>query len=156
MNDLLVLDEFDRKILRALQKDAELSMADLGEIVGLSHTPCWRRVKRLEAEGIIKRKVALLDPKKVKLGVTVYAYIIMKTHDEISLNDFEAAVQKTENIVECYSTSGEKDYILRIVVDSIEQYERLLKRNLVHLPNVASINSTFALKSVKYTTQLPI
>jgi len=156
MNNLFNLDDFDRKILRTLQKNADYSIAELGDRIGLSHTPCWRRVKRLKAEGIIQKNVALLDPKQVKLGVTVYVYITIKSHDEESLNDFEAAVQVTENAVECYSTSGNTDYILRIVVDSVEQYERLLKNTLVHLPNVASINSTFALKQVKYTTQLPL
>jgi Lrp/AsnC family transcriptional regulator len=156
MNDTNKLNEFDIKILRALQANADYSMAELGERVGLSHTPCWRRVKRLEAEGIIMGKVALLDPKKVELGVTVYAYITIKSHNEESLNSFESAVQETEDVVECYSTSGDKDYVLRVVVGSIEQYEHLLKQTLVHLPNVASINSTFALKQVKYTTQLPL
>ncbi|WP_111640722.1 Lrp/AsnC family transcriptional regulator [Marinimicrobium alkaliphilum] len=152
----LELDDFDRNILRILQENADCSMAELGEKVGLSHTPCWRRVKRLEAEGIVRRRVTLLDPHKLGLGVTVYAYIIIKSHDEESLNAFESAVHAIAEIVECYSTSGDKDYVLRIVVDSVEHYEQLLKRSLVHLPNVASVNSTFALKQVKYTTQLPI
>jgi Lrp/AsnC family transcriptional regulator len=151
-----VIDEFDRKILHALQKDANCSMAELGERVGLSHTPCWRRVKRLEQEGIIKGRVALLHPGKVGMGVTVYAYITIKSHDEKSLNAFENAVQSVDQVVECYSTSGEKDYIVRVIVDNVEHYEQLLKRTLVHLPNVASINSTFALKEVKYTTVIPV
>lgn len=152
----LELDDFDRNILRILQDNADCSMAELGEKVGLSHTPCWRRVKRLEAEGVVRRRVTLLDPHKLGLGVTVHAYIIIKSHDEESLNAFESAVHGIPEIVECYSTSGDKDYVLRIVVDSVEHYEQLLKQSLVHLPNVASVNSTFALKQVKYTTQLPI
>ncbi len=150
------LDAFDRKILRALQQDANCSMAELGQKVGLSHTPCWRRIKRLESEGIIQGKVVLLDPHKLDLNVTVYAYITIKSHNEVSLNAFESAVQKVEEVVECYSTSGDKDYVLRIVVSDVEHYEQLLKRTLAHLPNVVSINSTFALKQVKYTTQLPL
>ena len=156
MNSSADFDDYDLKILRTLQENAGYSMAELGEKVGLSHTPCWRRIKRLEAEGIIMRKVTLLDPQKLGLIVTVYAYITIKSHDEDSLNAFESAVQGVEEIVECYSTSGDKDYVLRVVVDSVDQYEHLLKRNLVHLPNVASVNSTFALKQVKYTTQLPL
>ena len=150
------IDEFDRHILQILQEDADISMADLGGRVGLSHTPCWRRLKRMETEGIIRKKVSLLAPKKLDLGVTVYAYITIKSHNEDSLNDFESSVQKIDNIVECYSTSGDKDYVVRVIVSSVEHYEQLLKRTLVHLPNVASINSTFALKQVKYTTQLPL
>lgn len=151
-----MLDEFDRKILRTLQENADYSMAELGDKVGLSHTPCWRRIKKLEADGIIKQKVTLLDAKMLGLGVTVYAYITIKSHDEDSLNAFENGVLDVEEIVECYSTSGEKDYVLRVVVDSVEHYEQLLKKTLVHLPNVASVNSTFALKQVKYTTSLPL
>lgn len=150
------LDDYDRQILRALQTNAESSMVELGELVGLSHTPCWRRIKRLEQEGYIRGKVALLEPLKIDLGVNVHAYIIIKSHDEASLNAFEGAVQNVAEIVECYSTSGDKDYVLRVVAKNVGDYERLLKKTLVHLPNVMSVNSTFALKQVKYTTELPV
>jgi len=156
MSDTFALDEFDRKILRALQKNADYSMAELGETVGLSHTPCWRRIKRLEKEGIIKGRVTLLSAESLKLGVSVHAYITMKQHDEESLTAFENAVQEMPEIVECYSTSGEKDYLLKVIVGSVDHYESILKTRLVHLPHVAAVNSTFALKQVKFTTQLPI
>ena len=152
---MVELDNFDKKLLQALQKNADHSMNELGEKIGLSHTPCWRRIKRLEEAGIIKSRVAIVDPDKVGLGVTVHAYIIIKSHDERSLNAFERAVLNVSEIVECYSTSGEKDYVLRIVVKNVAHYEKLLKQTLVHLPNVASVNSTFALKQVKYSTSLP-
>lgn len=150
------LDDFDRKILRALQQNANWSMAELGQEVGLSHTPCWRRYRRLETEGVIRGKVVLLDPRKLNLNVIVYVYITIKSHNEDSLNEFESAVQDVQEVVECYSTSGDKDYVLRVLVNDVEHYELLLKRTIAHLPNIASINSTFALKQVKYTTQLPI
>ncbi|MDF2179573.1 Lrp/AsnC family transcriptional regulator [Aliiglaciecola sp. CAU 1673] len=150
------LDKFDREILRVLQKDATVSMAELSQRVGLSHTPCWRRVKRLESDGIIKRKVTLLDGKKLNLGVSVFIYVTLKNHDEESLNKFEAAVQHIVEIVECHTTSGEKDYLLKVVVESIEEYEHLLKSKLTHLPCVDHLSSTFALKQVKNTTELPI
>lgn len=156
MSAAIDLDEYDLKILRTLQENASYSMAELGEKVGLSHTPCWRRIKRLEAEGVIVGRVTLLNPKILNLGVTVHAYLIIKSHDEESLNAFESAVEGINEIVECYSTSGDKDYLLKIVVDSVDHYERFLKQTLVHLPNVASVNSTFALKQVKYTTRLPL
>jgi Lrp/AsnC family transcriptional regulator len=156
MKAAIELDEFDRKILRILQQNADYSMAELGEKVGLSHTPCWRRIKRLQNEGVIHKRVTLLNPDKLNLGVSVHAYLTIKSHDEESLTAFESAVQNIDEIVECYSTTGEKDYLLRISVESVDHYERLLKRTLVHLPNVASVNSTFALKQVKYTTQLPV
>lgn len=150
------LDNYDLRILRALQVNAEYSMTELGDIVGLSHTPCWRRIKRLEQDGFINGKVALLNPGRLDLSVTVHAYLTIKSHDEESLNAFEQAVQQVREIVECYSTTGEKDYLLRIVTRNVDDYERLLKKTLVHLPNVASVNSTFALKQVKFTTELPI
>lgn len=156
MSDVSQLDDFDIKILKALQANAELSMNELGDLVGLSHTPCWRRIKRLEAEGFILGKVTLLNPVKLDMRVSVHVYLTIKNPDETSLNAFEAAVQEVPEVVECYATSGEKDYLLRVIVNSVEHYERLLKQTLVHLPNVASIHSTFALKQVKYTTALPL
>lgn len=131
-------------------------MNELGEKIGLSHTPCWRRVKRLEEDGYIQKKLTLLDAKKLSLNVSVHAYITIKKHDEDSLNSFENSVKNIREIVECYSITGDKDYLLRIIVSSVEAYEALLKATLVHLPNVASVNSVFALKQVKYTTELPI
>lgn len=156
MTTSVELDEFDLKILRTLQESADYSMAELGAKVGLSHTPCWRRIKRLEADGVIQGRVTLLNRKVLNLSVTVHAYLIIKNHDEGSLNAFESAVADVPEIVDCYSTSGDKDYILKIVVDSVDHYEHFLKQTLVHLPNVASVNSTFALKQVKYTTRLPL
>lgn len=150
------IDSFDRKILQALQRNSDYSMAELGDIVGLSHTPCWRRVKRLQEEGIIKGKVTLVDANKLDLSVTVFTYITIKSHDEASLNAFETAVKSIDEIIQCHSTSGDKDYVLQVLARNVSDYERLLKQTLVHLPNVASANSTFALKQVKNTTQLPI
>jgi Lrp/AsnC family transcriptional regulator len=156
MARVIDLDEYDRKILRALQENADYSMADLGNLIGLSHTPCWRRLKRLETEGVIRGKVTLLDPRSLNLGVTVHAYVTMKTHDAAALESFEEAILVIPEVVECYSTSGDKDYVLRVVVESVEHYERLMKQTLIHLPNLGSINSAFALKEVKFTTQLPL
>jgi len=156
MSAKVELDDIDRAILRALQQNADYSMADLGNLVGLSHTPCWRRLKHLEAEGIIDHKVTLLNATKLNLGVNVHAYITIKHHEQAALEAFEAAVTAIPEIVECYSTSGDKDYVLRVVVQSVEHYEKLMKTQLINLPNLGSINSAFALKQVKYTTQLPI
>ena len=150
------LDKFDKEILRVLQQDATISMADLSQKVGLSHTPCWRRVKKMEAEGLILSKVTILNSKKLNLGVSVFIYVTLKNHDGDSLNDFEAAVQDIKEIVECHTTSGEKDYLLKVIVSSIEEYEFLLKSKLTHLPLVDHLSSTFALKQVKKTTELPL
>ncbi|TVZ39856.1 Lrp/AsnC family transcriptional regulator [Alteromonadaceae bacterium 2753L.S.0a.02] len=150
------LDNYDHKILKLLQTDASISMNDLGDKVGLSHTPCWRRVKRLEEMGYIRGNVMLLNASQLNLGVAVHAYITIKSHDEDSLVAFESSVQPIPEIVECYSITGDKDYLLRVVVASVDHYEKLLKSTIVHLPNVASVNSVFALKQVKYTTALPL
>lgn len=156
MKSSVELDDFDRKILRTLQQSADYSMAELGEKVGLSHTPCWRRIKRLESEGIIQGRVTLLNPRKLNLGVSVHIYLTMANRDETALEAFEQAVQEIEEVVECYLVCGDQDYLLRVAVEGVDQYERLLQTTLVKLPHVASIQSTFTLRQVKYTTQLPV
>lgn len=156
MSNDIELDDYDRRILQELQHNADQSMAELGDKIGLSHTPCWRRIKRLEDAGIILGRVALLDAHRLDLSVTVHAYITIQKHDEESLEAFESAVQNVCEIVECYSITGDRDYLLRIVVQHVDHYEQLLKKTLVHLPNVASVNSAFALKQVKYSTKLPL
>lgn len=150
------LDDYDRKILRALQGSADYSMADLGSLIGLSHTPCWRRLKRLEAEGIIRGKVTLLDPKKVGVHVVVHCAVRLTGHQTEALAEFEDSVQTLPEVQECYATTGDSDYLLKVVVRSIEHYEQLLNESLRSLPHVASIQSNFALKQVKYTTELPL
>lgn len=156
MNNSVELDEFDRKILRALQENADYSMADLGNLIGLSHTPCWRRLKRLESEGVIRGKVTLLDPSMLNLSVTVHARVNLKDRTESAFAAFEAALNPVTEITECYATSGDQDYLLQIVVESVGHYEALLKKTLLHLPHVGSVHSTFALRQVKYSTQLPL
>lgn len=156
MKNSVELDEFDRKILRALQENADYSMADLGNLIGLSHTPCWRRLKRLESEGVIRGKVTLLDASMLDLNVTVHAQIKLKDRTESAFATFEAAIMPVTEITECHATSGDQDYLLQIVVESVGHYESLLKKTLLHLPHVGSIHSTFALRQVKYSTQLPL
>ena len=150
------LDPIDRRILVELQESAEMSLQELGERVGLSHTPCWRRVRRLEQKGIITRRVALLDAKQLGLAVDVFVNVNLRRHQENALNRFEEAVQDVPEIVECYTVSGETDFMLRVVVSDVSAYERLLKATLVHLPEVGNLTSTFALRQVKYTTALPL
>ena len=146
----------DRRILSELQENADLPMQELGDRVGLSHTPCWRRVKRLEERGIVKRRVALLDAEQLDLAVNVFVNVSLRRHQENALNRFETAVQDVPEVVECYSVSGETDFLLRVVVADVTAYERLVKATLVHLPEVGNLTSTFALRQVKYTTALPL
>lgn len=150
------MDEVDLKILRALQAKPDMSNVDLAAAVGLSHTPCWRRVKRMETDGVIARRAVLFDPKQLGLTVNVFANLRLKQHDEETLEALESAACHHPEIVECFSMSGESDYIVRVVARSIEDYEHFLKKVLLHLPGVASINSSFALKCVKMTTDLPL
>ena len=150
------MDTIDRNILRILQVDSTIVMAELARRVGLSHTPCWRRVKQLEESGAIRERVVILDPAIMGLNVHVLANIRLKAHDEETLNAFETAARERPEIVECFIMGGESDYAVRIVVGSIEEYEHLLKKVLLHFPGVASVNSHFALKCVKNTTRLPL
>ncbi len=150
------MDALDIKILRELQRDAELSMQELGDRVGLSHTPCWRRVKRLESEGVIKKRVTLLDAQSLHLAVNVFVHVALKNHQENGLARFEDAVQDIPEIVECYTVSGDRDFLLRVVVADVAAYEQLLKHTLINLPGVDNLSSTFALRQVKYTTEYPL
>ena len=150
------MDNIDRRILAELQRQGDVPIQELGERVGLSHTPCWRRVKRLEERGVIKRRVALLDAEQLDLAVNVFVNVNLRRHQENALNRFEAAVQEIPEIVECYTVSGETDFLLRVVVADVTAYEQLLKATLVHLPEVGNLTSTFALRQVKYTTALPL
>lgn len=150
------LDDVDLKILKALQESPGISVVDLARQVGLSHTPCWRRLKQLEAIGAIRERAVILDADVLGLTISVLANIRLKAHDEQTLEAFERAACACPEILDCFSMSGESDYFFRIVVRSIEEYEQLLKKVLLHLPGIASITSHFALKCVKATTKLPI
>ena len=150
------MDNFDRKLLRVHQAEPELSVHELAERVGLSHTPCWRRLKKLEADGVIKGRAVILNPAALGLSITVFAHIKVKQHDEDTLEVFERSARARPEIVECFSMSGDSDFLLRIVTGSVSEYEQFLKRTLLHLPGVGSVNSSFALKCVKFTTMLPI
>jgi Lrp/AsnC family transcriptional regulator len=150
------LDEFDRKILRTVQASPAITMAELADRVGLSQTPCWRRLKNMEADGLIARRAVILDARKLGLNVDVIANVKIGRHDEATLNAFEHEVCNHPEIVACFSISGDSDFVMRIVAFSIEDYERFLKRVLLHLPGVISVNSNFALKTVKITTDLPV
>lgn len=146
----------DHKILRVMQGQPDMPMTELAEKVGLSHTPCWRRIKKMEAEGVIVRRALILDPKQVGFGVNVFAHLHFARQDEDTLEAFELQVGHHPQIVECFSMSGESDYVLRIVAQSIEDYEQFLKKVVLHLPGVSTVNSSFSLKTVKLTTDLPV
>jgi Lrp/AsnC family leucine-responsive transcriptional regulator len=150
------IDTIDRKILSLLQEDGRMSLAKLSEAVGLSASPCLRRVRRLEDAGIIARYVAVLDQRRVGVPVSVFASIKLERQQEEALNRFAKAVARWPEVLECYLMTGPRDYLLRIVVEDLPAYERFLKQKLTRLSGIASIESSFALEQVKYTNVLPI
>ncbi len=149
------MDDVDRRILKVLQERADLPVAEIAEQVGLSASPCWRRIQKMEAEGIIERRVALLSPEKMNVGVTVFVAIRTSRHDEDWLNDFAAKVTRIPEVVELYRMSGEIDYMLRIVVPDIKAYDAVYKRLIAAVP-LFDVSSSFAMEAIKYTTALPV
>lgn len=156
MNLPAELDPFERKILQVLQEDASMPTAKLGEMVGLSSSPCWRRVDRLEKEGIITRRVALVDRQKVGLKAHIFAQIKLNAHGRANLDEFAEAIRSFPEVLEAYVLMGVFDFMLRIVAADIEAYERFFFTKLSKLPGIQEINSTVALSEVKATTALPI
>ena len=151
-----VLDAIDARILGRLQEDARLSNVELAQAVGLSPSPCLRRVRELERAGVIRRYVTVLDPQRVGLPVSVFVNVTLEKQVERALGVFEAAVRQRPEVVECYLMTGEADYLLRVVVADLTAYERFLMEHLTRVPGVSSIKSSFALKQVQYRTALPL
>ncbi|MFN9498293.1 MAG: Lrp/AsnC family transcriptional regulator [Erythrobacteraceae bacterium] len=150
------LDPYEKRILRLLQEDASLSNAEIAEKVGLSASPCWRRIDRLEREGFIKRRVALLDRRKVGLNAQIFAQVKLNAHGRANLDEFAAAIRDLPEVLECYVMMGSVDFLLRIVAPDIEAYEKLFFNRLSQLPGVQEVNSTVALSEIKATTALPL
>jgi len=150
------IDAIDRKILSVLQQRGDISHADLAELVGASTASCWRRIKALEAASILVRTVRLIDPARVGLGVNVMCSLRIRSHAHDSRSAFEAFVDTRGEIVECFSMSGEWDYLLRVVVSDVAAYNRFLMQVLLAHPAVAQASSHFALAMTKYTTALPV
>lgn len=150
-----MLDEMDVKILRILQEDCTRPVADIGKEVGLSTTPCWRRVQKLEEAGVIKRRVAILDPVKINAGVTIFVSIKTDHHSLAWLEKFRAAVADFPEVVEFYRMSGDVDYLLRVAVPDIAAYDSFYKK-LISRIEIAKVSSAFAMEQMKYTTSLPL
>ena len=151
-----MLDKYERRILALLQEDASLSTAAIAEQVGLSQSPCWRRIDRLEREGFIKRKVALVDRRKIGLNAHVFAHVKLNAHGRAHLDEFTEAIRAFPEVLECYVLMGPVDFLIRIVASDIEAYERFFFNQLSQLPGVQEVNSTVALSEIKATTALPI
>jgi Lrp/AsnC family transcriptional regulator len=150
-----MLDKTDRAILALLQRDATLSVAEIATQVHLSPTPCWRRIQRLEEQGYITRRVALLNPDKLNLGVTVFVAVKTSQHSEAWFEKFQRVVSAIPEVVEFYRMSGDVDYLLRIVVPDIKRYDWVYKQ-LIKGTDLHDVSSSFAMEQLKLTTELPL
>ena len=149
------LDAIDRKILTVLQDDASLSVAEIGDRVGLSSTPCWKRIQRLEAEGIILRRVALVDQNKIGLGISVFVSIESGDHSDAWLKKFAEAVSAMPEVMEFYRMAGDVDYMLRVVVADMQSYDVFYKKLISAVP-LKNVTSRFAMEKIKSVTALPV
>jgi len=149
------LDRIDRRILDLLQNDAQLSTAEIADQVGLSTTPCWRRIQRLEEAGIIARRVALLDRSKINLGTDVFISVKTNQHNWEWLEDFSRKVSEFPEVVEFYRMAGEADYLLRVVVPDMPAFDAFYKK-LIQSTELSDVSSSFAMEQIKYTTALPL
>jgi Lrp/AsnC family transcriptional regulator len=149
------MDGIDRKILAVMQEDASLSVAEIGSRVGLSSTPCWKRIQRLEADGVITRRVALIDPAKMGLGITVFVSVETGDHSQEWLSRFAQQVSGMPEVMEFYRMAGDVDYMLRVVVPDIAGYDTFYKKLIGTVP-LKNVTSRFAMEKIKSTTALPI
>ena len=150
------LDKIDRRILATLQSDARLRNVELADRVGLSASPCLRRVKRLEDTGVIRGFATLVDPQAVGLPVSVFIQVTLERQIEASLESFEAQIGAWPEVMECYLMTGDSDYLLRVVASDLTAYQEFLMNKLTRVEGVASIKSSFALKRIAYRTALPV
>ena len=152
---LVKIDPIDWAILGVLQADAALPVHEVGERVGLSSNACWRRIKRLEDSGVIARRVALLDPEKLGLATTVFVAVRTQRHDPAWLDAFSRGVAEIDEISECHRMAGEVDYLLKIVVRDIAHYDRIYRKLIARVPDLADVSSSFSMEKLKATTALP-
>ncbi|MEJ1158220.1 Lrp/AsnC family transcriptional regulator [Prosthecomicrobium sp. N25] len=150
-----MIDRIDRKILQILQEDCTVPVAEIGRRVGLSTTPCWRRIQKLEEDGVIQRRVAVLDPRQVNAKVTAFVAITTNQHSEEWLKRFAEVVSVMPEVVEFYRMAGQVDYLLRVVVPDIEAYDVFYKKLIAKI-EIADVSTTFAMERIKYTTALPL
>jgi Lrp/AsnC family transcriptional regulator len=150
------LDNFDRKILAYLQQNCASSNAEIAEKTGLSPSPCWRRIDRMDREGIITKRVALVDRRKAGFNAQIFAQVKLNAHGRANLDEFTTAIRAFPEVLECFVLMGPVDFMLRIIAKDIEAYERFFFDKLSRLPGVQEINSTVALSEIKSTTALPL
>ncbi len=152
---MVSIDALDKKILQLLQSDASLSTAEIAEHVGLTTTPCWRRIQRLQDANVIERKVTILNPDKLNLGLTVFVHIKTSHHDPQWLKQFASHTQAFEEVVEIYRLSGEYDYMLKVLVADMQGYDHFYKRFISGI-SLTDVTSSFAMEKIKDSTQVPL
>ena len=150
------LDRTDYRILQYIQNNARISNVELAEAVGLSPSPCLRRVKAMESAGVIKRYAAIIDAGAVGLPISIFVSVSLERQERSGLEEFENRIRSYPEVMECYLMTGSSDYLVRIVVPDLQAYERFLADKLTRIPGVANIQSSFALKQVVYNTELPL
>ncbi|MDO9524918.1 MAG: Lrp/AsnC family transcriptional regulator [Gemmobacter sp.] len=153
---MLDIDDFDRRILGELQRDATLTTQDLADRVGLSPSPCWRRVRRMQETGMIRAQVVLLDPRALGLDAMAHIHVSLLDHTEATIARFDDFVQRSDQVLECASITGSDDYVLKVVAQGPEDLERFLMRDLLALGVVRSSTTHFVLRQTKATTALPL
>ncbi len=154
--DIPSLDDIDLRILQALQNDGRISNRQLAERVALSPAPCWRRLRALEENDVIQRYAALVDPAKVGLSILAFAHVSLENHHSETVAEFDALIHERPEVLECHSTSGDYDYMLKIIVADMAAYETFLSDELLQIPAVRTVNTSFSLRQKKLTTQLPL
>lgn len=151
----MLIDRFDLKILEQLQRDDTLSIAQLAEGIGLSVTPCWRRIQRLEKEGVIEKRIAVLNPEKLDLSLTVFVMVKTDKHNQAWLNAFQETVKEFSEIVEVNRLAGEYDYLLKVITRNNQSYDAFYKRLIARI-ELSNVTSCFSMEQVKKTTELPL
>lgn len=150
------LTEIDLNILRIMQRDVGLPVADIAREAGVSPSSCWRRISRMEQEGVIRAKVALLNADALDLGVVVFVNVRLAAHSDQTLREFEEEVAAYPEVLECYTMTGTMDFLLKIVTRDIRGYEQFFRNHLANMPAVQEVHSSVAITQIKYSTQLPI
>lgn len=149
------LDDFEVKILKILQEDSDTSIADISAQVGLSISPCWRRINRLAQDGYIRKRVALLDPIRLGLHIHVFVFVKLNAHGRTNLEEFSTAIDNCPEILECFVVTGAFDYLISVRTRDMQSYEAFLMKTLSRLPGVSEINSVVAMSAIKATTAMP-
>ncbi len=146
-------DQYDRKILMELQNNGRMPMAELSDKVGLTTSPCWRRVRQMEESGVIEGYAAMVNPASVGIGLNVFVYVALNLHQA---EEFEAEIMRRDEVVDCYAMTGDQDYLLHVMVRDVNHFDDFLRNDLIHFPGVDRVNSSFALKAIKKWSGIPV